>query len=156
MAGKSRTTAEGMAALESKHGPTIAAAREIAVELCRANGSTHSRAVRAEMARRGLITGHEGREHWLGAIFMRSVFEWTGEWVTYADVERCVHERTIKVWKLRAPSSSSGGEHKGRSRSASTPTSKGTRPPEGPRAPAVSPTSKPLACMQLDLLAGTR
>jgi hypothetical protein len=144
---KTRSTEEAMGALEERHSATIAIAREIAIELCHKNGSTHSRAVRAEMFKRGIITGKEGPEYWLGAVFKGALFEWTGSFVSYADRERNVHERTLKVWKLRgSPSENDGGDRKpiGRLRSGvvSSPERRALRPP-GPKAPAPLPRAKP-------------
>lgn len=147
---KTRTTGEAMGLLEGKHSTLIAIARDIAIELIRRDGSTHSRAVRKAMFERGIIAGNEGREHWLGAVFCRSMFEWTGGFITYADRERNVHERLVKTWRLRSPSTSNGDEHKGRSRSSDV------RPSSGSGAPAAPKKAEPLPCMQLDLLGAAR
>lgn len=100
LAGTTKSTEEAMEVLEVHRGALIARARTEAVLLCQQNGKTHSRAVRAKMAALGLLDSG-GSEFWLGAIFRDGRFEWTGEFFTYSDSARNVHERTIKLWRLR-------------------------------------------------------
>jgi len=157
MAPKTRTTSEAMAQLTANHAPLIEVARDIARQQCLANGSTNSRLVRLEMERQGIVKPEDGKCFWFGAVFRTREFEPTDEWVSYSSVS--VHERRIRVWKLRSPSSVAGG-HKGRSRPAIAPTSSDgeVRPSQGSGAPAPPPPApkskaEPLPCMQLDLLA---
>ncbi len=75
----------------------------IAVLLALKSRTVHSRAVRDEMDRRGLLT-KEDKEFWLGPVFKKlkteKILTWTGHMFTYSDEERNVHERTIKLWEL--------------------------------------------------------
>ena len=153
---KTRTTAEAFARLHAGHETEIQLARQVARELCREHGSTNSRLVRLEMERRGLISRAATKVHWFGCIFRTAEFIATGERVSYSSTT--VHEREIKVWRLRSPSSSSGGEHKSAPDPTITPTSgDGGKPSSGSGA-LVAPRSKAeaLPCMQLDLLGASR
>lgn len=98
---KTRSTSEAMDLLRTQHGQLTTWGRNTARDLCAQNGTTTSREVRAEMLKRGLLKETDAREHWLGAIFSRKDFDWTGQYKTYSDPARNVHERTIKVWALR-------------------------------------------------------
>lgn len=95
------STIEAMTLLRETRAQQIREARIIARDLIRRGGTTHSRAVRAVMAEGDLLTP-EQPEFWLGAVFHSPEFEWTGDWFCYTDSARNVHERTVKVWKLRA------------------------------------------------------
>jgi hypothetical protein len=90
-----------MGVLSNAYGALIASAKKIAEELIKSNGTVTSRQVRAEMAARGLLVEAD-KEHWLGAVFRDRRFEWTGKYSSYSDEKRNIHERTSKVWKLRA------------------------------------------------------
>jgi hypothetical protein len=70
-----------------------------AVHIALQNGTVNSREVRAALA--GYLKNQGLHDYWLGAVFYRSIFEWTGRYLTYSSAERNVHERTIKVWRLR-------------------------------------------------------
>lgn len=75
-----RSTGEAMALLNKSRKEYIALARAIAVELIGKNGSTHTFAVRDEMASAKLLRSdiYEG-EFWLGAVFRCDLFVKTGE-----------------------------------------------------------------------------
>lgn len=80
----------------------IAYGRYVAVQLAAKHGSVHSRQVRAEMERRGVLFGYRGRDHWIGAVFQNfAALEPTGETFKYTDPARNVHERRVHVWRLK-------------------------------------------------------
>ena len=95
-----RSTEQAMEVLESTRGDLVVAARDVALRLATLNGTVTSREVRREMAAVGKLNGVEG-DYWLGAVFRDSRFEWTGRYTTYSDSARNIHERTIKIWKLK-------------------------------------------------------
>lgn len=100
-----RSTEEAMQVLATTRAFLINKGREVAEELIQRNGSTHSRAVRAALVNRGILTPDieaTMKEFWLGAVFNSKRFTWTGEWFNYSDSARNVHERTVKVWRLAA------------------------------------------------------
>ena len=96
-----RSTEEAMVVLKKHHAELIQIAREVAREIALEKGTVHSREVRSVMVSRGLLTGEEGREHWFGAVFRGGEFEWTGKYHSYSDSSRNVHERSVKIWRLR-------------------------------------------------------
>lgn len=69
--------------------------------------TTHTYAIRKAMEATGLLDGHRGKMMWLGAAVKAAsdVLVPTGEMYSYSSSDeetgRSVHERTIKVWKLR-------------------------------------------------------
>lgn len=97
-------TEGAMKLLNATHADKIAWASHLAVKLAKANLSVHSRMVRAEMVKEGIIpeTGG-GKEFWLGAVFANlrdeGVLEKAG-FISYGDASRNIHERQIAVWKL--------------------------------------------------------
>jgi hypothetical protein len=96
-----KTTSQAAKLLNRHRGNLITKARAIAIDLAKANGTVHSREVRAEMDKQGHLTNPALADHWLGVVFRSSVFVWTGQYFSYRDDSRNVHERTVKVWKLR-------------------------------------------------------
>jgi len=98
--GKTRSTGDAMKLLERRRAEKISRARELAADIARRCGSVHSRAVRIAMAADGQLSDNEP-EFWLGAVFRTSEFEWTGEYFTYSDGARNIHERMVKVWRLK-------------------------------------------------------
>jgi hypothetical protein len=94
-----RSTEEAMALHRSVSADLLAKGREIATEIATREGTVHSRKVLAAMGARGLVDPEKGQT-WIGAVF-RGGFVWTGEWYTYSDQERNIHERMVKVWRLR-------------------------------------------------------
>lgn len=97
-----RSTEEAMRVLEQAKGPIIIAARRVAQQLAHAHGDVHTRQVRQALIEQGLLTQDLARkDFWMGAVFRGSEWEWTGRWHTYTDAERNIHERTVKVWRLR-------------------------------------------------------
>lgn len=97
---KTRSTDEAMRVLEDARAELIATARDEAAALARAHGTVHSRMVRASLEAKGLVHPDE-KEFWIGAVFRDPRFEWTGERYSYSDPARNVHERTVKVWRLK-------------------------------------------------------
>jgi len=98
-----RSTAEAMDLLRSKRAYLISLGRFFAGQIAQKNGKVHSREVRAAMDATGVFSSYNGvGDYWLGAVFNNSpFFEWTGDWCTYKDDQRNIHERTVKVWRLR-------------------------------------------------------
>ncbi len=97
-----RSTAQAMDVLERAKGPIILAARRVAQQLARAHGTVHSRQVRQALIEQGLLTQDlVKKDFWMGAVFRGSEWEWTGKYHTYSDADRNIHERTVKVWKLK-------------------------------------------------------
>ena len=81
-------TEGAMKLLNATHADKIAWASHLAVKLAKANLSVHSRMVRAEMVKEGIIpeTGG-GKEFWLGG------FESKAEAIEYCDMYEMVYER---------------------------------------------------------------
>jgi hypothetical protein len=100
-AGRTRTTAEAMTLLQQTRKRLIESGRMIARDQIAQTGSTHSRRVREEMRRRGLLDASVAGDYWLGAVFNCDEFEWTGAWHKHHSSERNIHERMVKVWTLR-------------------------------------------------------
>lgn len=96
-----RSTDEAMNVLNEQRAALIAAARQVAIDLINKEGFAHSRSVRTEMDRRGLLAGYDGKDFWLGAVFRDEMFEPAGRWFEYSDHSRNIHERRVHVWKLR-------------------------------------------------------
>ena len=89
--------------LESQYPGHVAWACHLAVMRAKERLTVHSRDVRDEMERRGMLKPHEP-EFWLGAAFNRLkrdlILKPTGQNMTYSDASRGIHERTIKIWGL--------------------------------------------------------
>lgn len=96
-----RSTCEAMNLLRERRRFLVAYGRYVAAELCRLNGVVHSREVRKVMAEKGLLDDPELHDYWLGVVFHDGPFEWTGTFHAYTDHHRNIHERTVKVWRLR-------------------------------------------------------
>lgn len=98
-------TRVAMKALEGEYPVHIAWACHIAVQLAKRRLTVHSREVRDEMERQGLVGPDTGREFWLGAAFNRlakakpPILEKKGTH-KYSDASRGIHERTVSVWAL--------------------------------------------------------
>lgn len=90
--------------LEAMHPKEIAWGCHIAVQIAKKNLTVHSREVRREMEKRGLLSLDTGAEFWLGAVFKRlqrdKVLHSTGQKYKYSDAERGIHEREVKIWAL--------------------------------------------------------
>ena len=97
-------TRVAMKKLEAEHPIKIAWGCFCAVQIAKKNLTVHSREVRAEMERRGIIGPNTGPEHWLGAIFKRlkkdGELRETGQKYKYSSTERGIHEREVKIWAL--------------------------------------------------------
>jgi hypothetical protein len=100
---KTRSTEEAMDLLKRFRRYFITLGRHLAVThlVGHAERTVHSRQVRAAMEAGCAFDGYTGNDYWLGAVFNCSVFEWTGEFFVYSDKTRNIHERTVKLWKLR-------------------------------------------------------
>lgn len=91
-----------MRVLKAHRANLIAWGRYFAGQIARAHGTVHTRQVRQSLESAKLVDPTSTSEFWLGAIFNKADwFEWTGQYHTYSDAERNVHERTVKVWRLR-------------------------------------------------------
>lgn len=97
-------TKQAMEQLEGKHPREVDWACYFAVQLILRNLTTHSRAVREEMERRGLVDANAS-EFWLGAAMNKlarlGILEKSGHTYKYSDSSRGIHERTITVWQLK-------------------------------------------------------
>jgi len=113
-----RSTEEAMGVLEEHRAFLIASGRRIAAMLIEKHGSTHSRAVRAEMQKVGLLAGYTGSDYWLGALFNSSDFEPTGQWYEYSDSTRNIHERRVRTWKLSTAKPTFKGKNEKQDRTA--------------------------------------
>ena len=105
---KTRTTDEAHAVHEAHRAYLLHAARVIAVRIARECGFVHTRLVRAEMARMGLIAAVPAEsirgptEKWLGSALRCGPFEKTGERAPRGDASRNIHGGdTVCVWRLR-------------------------------------------------------
>lgn len=95
-----KSTSQAAQLLARTRGTLIAKARQIAIDLAKANGTVHSRAVRAEMERLGHLRNPAIGDFWLGKVFQSPEFAWTGHYFHYRDSSRNIHQRSVKVWKL--------------------------------------------------------
>lgn len=95
-----RSTDEAMRLLHRRRRLLIQWAQYLAAKHAKRAGTVHSRDVRTMMAAHGWLSPDAG-EHWLGAVFRSSIWEWTGRYHAYSDHGRNIHERTVKVWRLR-------------------------------------------------------
>jgi len=101
--GVTHSTEEAMDLLSEVRAELIARGREEAISLAEQHGLVHSRMVRLRLEELGLLGNADIKDFWLGAIFNRNPrFKWSGEMFTYEDRARNIHERTVKVWKLRS------------------------------------------------------
>lgn len=97
-------TKQAMQKLEAKHPAKIDWACHFAVQIAKKNLTVHSRAVRDEMERRGLIGPDTGSEFWLGAamnkLAQQGILSKSGHSYKYSDSSRGIHERTVAIWAL--------------------------------------------------------
>lgn len=104
---KIKSTEEAMDALSSCRSYYIAYGRYVAVQLCRYKESrgedptVHSREVLNEMEKRGILDGYNGAHFWLGSVFNGGPFEKTGTIHKYSEPGRNIHDREVKVWRLK-------------------------------------------------------
>jgi hypothetical protein len=99
---KTKSTSEAIRLLEGKRAWLIGFGKRIAIELCKRDGSTNSHVLRQTMQARGLFDGYKGGYFWMSAVFCDDgMFTWDGTYFSYRDRENNVHERTIKVWRLK-------------------------------------------------------
>jgi hypothetical protein len=107
-----RSMEEAMALLNFRCADRIMMGRTTALALCQKNGHVTSLEVTRTMRETGLVDSAD-RCHWVGAVFRHSRFAWTGAYQTYSDSQRNVHERTVKVWKLRVVETLATGDKGG-------------------------------------------
>jgi len=97
-------TKQAMQKLEAKHTTKVDWACHIAVDIAKKNLTVHSRTVRDEMERRGLLEDSAGAEHWLGAAMNKlaglGILKKSGHSYKYSDSSRGIHERTVTIWEL--------------------------------------------------------
>ena len=79
----------------------VAWARHLGALHAQQHGTVHSRIVRDLMDQRGWLREDVG-ETWLGSVFAVGCFQWTGEWIRYADARTNCHSKHIKLWKCTA------------------------------------------------------
>jgi len=97
-----RSTGEAMRLLEERRAWLVRKGRFVAWTIARERGTVTSADVFQAMVRSYYVDADGESPRWLGAVFARSAFEWTGEYRTRRDMERNVHERTTKIWRARA------------------------------------------------------
>jgi hypothetical protein len=98
-----KSTREAMEALQSSERKAyyIAWARWKAVAIAKKEGTVHSREVREEMERAGVLHNYTGGDWWLGAVFNKfPAFRSTGKKFKYSDTTRNIHEREVTIWEL--------------------------------------------------------
>lgn len=93
------STDEAMSILKATRRRLINLAREVARSLIAQTGFTTTEAVRQQMILDGTYDDSV-KGYWLGAVFNRAGFIWTGRYQSYTDDVRNIHERTVKVWTL--------------------------------------------------------
>jgi len=97
-------TKKAMQQLEAKYPEQIVNACRVAVKIAKRKLTVHSREVREEMERQGLVGPDTGAEFWLGAAMGRLVREKilskTGQKYKYSDASRGIHEREVQIWQL--------------------------------------------------------
>ena len=97
-------TKKAMQQLEAKYPDQIGQACRVAVKIAKRKLTVHSREVREEMERQGLVGPDTGAEFWLGPVFGRLVREKilskTGQKYKYSDPARGIHEREVTIWQL--------------------------------------------------------
>jgi hypothetical protein len=97
---KTQSTKEAMAVLKYRRQTLIRAGRLAAVKIAAKRGRVTSRDVHSSMGAQGLLDPTIS-DYWLGAVFNRAPeLEWTGEYESYSNESRNIHERTVKVWRL--------------------------------------------------------
>jgi hypothetical protein len=97
---KTRSTGQATQVLKTYRLKLIARGREIAKAIAKRRGKVHSRQVRQQMEKEGLLVNPLIGDFWLGIVFRSDDFKWTGEYFRYSDSARNIHERTVKVWTL--------------------------------------------------------
>jgi hypothetical protein len=104
-----QTTEEAMLLLKLTRAWLISEGRKVARDLIARDGETHARAVLDEMMQRGMKTDLDAvKGYWLGAVFRRSEFTWTGRYyeppeeLIRRDEHHNIHSwRPVRVWTLR-------------------------------------------------------
>jgi hypothetical protein len=81
-------------------------ASNAAIEACKKaieenEPTVHSREVRARMVEEGILDGYTGADFWLGTVFNSGPWEPTGRRHKYTDNERNIHDREVRIWKLK-------------------------------------------------------
>lgn len=98
-------TSNAMERLRSEHSYRIDWGKHVAIKIAMKQLTVHSREVRSELVRMGIIPDEGGgREFWLGAVIKELASEgalkWNGMFHQYSDETRNVHERTVKQWVI--------------------------------------------------------
>ncbi len=102
--GPTQTKEEAMELLKKYRKSLIARGRALAILICEKEGTVHTRRIYSEMKKEILDSGVGS--YWLGCLFTKKEFEWTGNW---HNSERAISEETenyhggngIKVWRLK-------------------------------------------------------
>lgn len=81
-------------------------ASHAAIEACKKQieenePTVHSREVRARMVEEGILDGYTGADFWLGTVFNSGPWEPTRRRYKYTDAERNIHDREVRIWKLK-------------------------------------------------------
>lgn len=95
-------SSEALREVEQGHAREVAIGRLYAVRHARQHGTFHTRDVWDAMVRDGHASdGSNDSPHWLGAVPIRRWFQKTDQVHKYSDERRGIHEREIKIWRLR-------------------------------------------------------
>jgi len=86
----------GMALAALPRSEQLATARQVAEEICRANGNVCIDEVREALQ---LEAGPSNGANWMGSVFRTRTFIWKGE-IKYSTYTKN-HARMIKLWELR-------------------------------------------------------
>ena len=97
------STKEAMEYLAANRGREIEWGKYFAIKIAKQNSTVHSREVRAEIEKTGLLDP-EKSEHWLGTVFQKlrdeGFIKWSGHYYKYRDRERNIHNREVKLWMI--------------------------------------------------------
>lgn len=96
-----QSVGEALAVLEETRRELIEKGRDAAHRLIAQNGTATVKDVRNLMRAEGTFD-ESVRGFWMGAIFTKRLFTWTGTFKSVEDVRRNIHSREVKVWAAKA------------------------------------------------------
>lgn len=97
-----RSAEEALEILAKTRRGLIEEARGLAVKICEAEGTVHARRI-AELMEEKIASSGVG-SYWLGNVFHKSIFEWTGQWHQvdkYPDAKNFHGPIGIRIWRLK-------------------------------------------------------
>lgn len=102
--GPTQSKDEAMKLLKKYRKEKIAKGHALAIAICEKEGTVHTRRIYREM-KKEIIDSGVGC-YWLGCIFQRKEFEWTGRWhnsesATASEFENYHGGNGIKIWRLK-------------------------------------------------------